>query len=157
MTWTSGKERTCFPVTAPFPSHAGQPAAATAQEGAGRQREPLPSPHLYCGNGQSRLSGRWWCQQLPKSVDRARQKLFLPPQIRPACQRFCDLPAGYEIGSCPQDEIDGNVTLSDQQEPHHFEHVCLLAYGPELDHRDCPPQPSSIRPVAGQSVLSRCV
>ena len=33
--------------------------------------------------------------------------------------------------------------------------VCSFAYGPGLDQRDCPPQPSSIRPVAGQSVFSR--
>jgi hypothetical protein len=33
--------------------------------------------------------------------------------------------------------------------------VCSFAYGPGLDQRDCPPQPSSIRPVARQSVFSR--
>ena len=33
--------------------------------------------------------------------------------------------------------------------------VCSFADGPGLDQRDCPPQPSSIRPLAGQRVFSR--
>ena len=33
--------------------------------------------------------------------------------------------------------------------------VCSFADGPGLDQRDCPPQPSSIRPLARQSVFSR--
>src|SRR6266699_3480997 len=57
--FSSARPLTGQPVTVPSPSHAGQPTAAKTREGAGRLREPLPSPHLYCGNEQNRLSGRW--------------------------------------------------------------------------------------------------
>ena len=52
--------------------------------------EEFPTPAAL----DIRLVDNMWCQPLPKSVDRDRQKLFVSPPFRSVCQRFSNLPTG---------------------------------------------------------------
>jgi hypothetical protein len=92
-----------------------------------------------------------WCQQLTKFYDKLGQLPFLPPGISPTISAF--LPNSKRLSNpvYPKGHLDWNVPFVDQQEPHHFERVCVCAYGPGLLHWDCPPQasPTSCRTMQG--------